>query len=287
MKTLFQISLLFWLVATAAAQETPKALQTFDWRDLSAQIPNSQIVSMDGISVLKIENTNDAPLQVSLFEISNPPISSLTYAVSGQIKYENVRGNGYLEMWNYFPRTQPNTSETKYFPRTLGESGAMGKITGSSDWRQFSLPFDRTGASNPPSRLDINLFLAGRGTVYLQPATLVEFKTKTSWWSARQSGMIGGVGGAIIGCFGSLIGILGAKGKARNFVLTMLKIFIGVGILLLAVGIIAIASKQPYAVWYPLILPGFILTLVFGVNLRSIKKRYDDLEIRRMTSLDV
>jgi cytochrome c biogenesis protein CcdA len=75
-------------------------------------------------------------------------------------------------------------------------------------------------------------------------------------------------------------------GKARKFVLGMTKIFIGLGILLTIAGFVAVGFQQPYAVWYALLLPGVILSLVFGVNLYPIKKRYDDLEIRRMTSVD-
>lgn len=98
--------------------------------------------------------------------------------------------------------------------------------------------------------------------------------------------MIGGIGGSIIGCFGALIGLLAGKGKARRFVLAITKIFIGMGIFLTIAGLVAVMLKQPYAVWYALLLPGIIVTSVFGANLRTIQKRYDDLEIRRMTSID-
>jgi len=107
------------------------------------------------------------------------------------------------------------------------------------------------------------------------------------WWSAKQGGMIGGIGGSVIGCFGGLLGCLAGMGKVRKFVLAMTKIFIVLGIFLTIVGLVAVVLKQPYAVWYVLLLPGVILTAVFGANLRPIKRRYDDLEIRRMTSLDV
>jgi hypothetical protein len=110
------------------------------------------------------------------------------------------------------------------------------------------------------------------------------------WWPAKQGGMVGGVAGifgGIIGCFGGLLGYLTSMGKARKFVLTAAKIFIALGILLTITGIIAIAFRQPYFVWYVFLLPGVILTLIFSLNLPSIQRRYDDLEIRRMTSIDV
>ena len=92
---------------------------------------------------------------------------------------------------------------------------------------------------------------------------------------------------AVAGCFGALLGWLAGKGKARNFVLTTIKTFIVLGIILTVAGLVAVVLKQPYAVWYALLLPGVILTLVFSLNLPMIQRRYDDLEIRRMTSLDV
>ncbi|HUZ06417.1 MAG TPA: hypothetical protein VMV89_02910 [Candidatus Paceibacterota bacterium] len=107
-----------------------------------------------------------------------------------------------------------------------------------------------------------------------------------NWWSPQQADLIGGIGGSIIGCFGTLIGLLASKGNARNFVLTTMKIFIALGILLMISGFVAVVSKQPYAVWHTLLLPGVILTPVFSLTLPSIQRRYDELEIRRMTSVD-
>ncbi len=49
---------------SAVAQEPQeKVLHVYDWKDLMSQhpFPNSEIVSMDGMSVLKIQNTNSIP----------------------------------------------------------------------------------------------------------------------------------------------------------------------------------------------------------------------------------
>jgi hypothetical protein len=83
MKKLIQISLLLWLAATAAAQESsdqklPKVLHVYDWKDLSAQFPNSQIISMDGFSVLKIENTNGYWTNIALLTITNATVIGKT-----------------------------------------------------------------------------------------------------------------------------------------------------------------------------------------------------------------
>lgn len=287
MKTLVHASLSFCLMATATAQTQ---LLGFDWKN--STVPGGTVITQDGTSVLKIENTSGLPLTVRLMTVSNPPVTAQFYSIVGDIKYANVQGDGYLEMWNYFPNGNAALPEEQYFSRTLGVSGEMGKISGTCDWRRFSLPFDRTGASSPPKRLEINLVLPGNGTVYLRPMSLSEAassspsKTSAGWWSEGQAGLIGGIGGSVIGCFGALLGTLCGFGKARRFVLTTTKILSALGVLLALAGIVALVQKQPYAVYYPLLLGGFICAPVFGVNLRTVRKRYDDLEIRRMTSID-
>jgi hypothetical protein len=155
------------------------------------------------------------------------------------------------------------------------------------NWRQCKLTVNRSDVYGPPTQFELKLWFSGSGTIYLRPIKLLEpAKTFRNWWSPEQSGLIGGIGGSIIGCFGGLIGWLVSKGKARKFVLAMTAIFIVLGILLTIAGLVAAILKQPYSVWYALLLPGVILVLVFSLNLHSIQRRYDELEIRRMTSVD-
>jgi hypothetical protein len=297
MKLLVSAILLLGCVSRPSAQQE---LAEYDWERVAQESPvaHAQVVSLDGHATLKIINTNDTPLQVALLTISNPPVSSLRYAVLGRIKYENVRGDGYLEMWNCFPPLKPGLPEGQYFSRTLGVSGEMGKISGTSDWRKFTLPFDRTGASGPPTHLDLNLFLSGRGTVYLGSLRLVEYPggagpsgpgigRSQAWWSSRQSGLIGGILGSFAGILGGVLGCLAGSGKARRFVLLTHKSMIALGWILLAFGIVAVANGQPYHVWYPLLLGGGLATVIFWALLPIVRKRYNDLELRRIASVDV
>ena len=113
--------------------------------------------------------------------------------------------------------------------------------------------------------------------------TVISFR---SWWSAQPADLIGGIGFSLIGCFGGLIGLLVSKGQARNFVLASVKYIIVLGILLTIAGLGAAVLNQPYTVWYALVLPGVILILVFSLNMHSIRRRYDELEIRRMSLMD-
>jgi len=292
MKRLIQLNLLLLLISSATAQESqpPKTLHVYDWKDLARQheLSGGEMISMDGMSVLKIENTNDAPLEISLLNITNSIIKKAD-TLSLEMKYENVRSK-FIEHTNQFgaPTYQavvPNklTFSMHNPPHAFGgdeiTNNSFFYFNGTENWQPYQF-----NINNSPDKIELNIHLLRSGTIYLRPIKLLGIAS--SWWSPQQIGLIGGIGGSVIGCFGALLGLLASKGKARNFVLATMKIFIVLGILLTIAGFAAVVSSQPYAVWYALLLPGVILTLVFSLNLPSIQRRYDELEIRRMTSVD-
>ena len=54
------------------------------------------------------------------------------------------------------------------------------------------------------------------------------------------------------------------------------------GIGALGVGLYALATGQPYHVWYPFALMGFILAVVLGSLLPVVRRRYAQAEQRRI-----
>ncbi len=161
----------------ADKQVVADTVARYEWPELAnaGQLRGGEAVTLpDGRSALKISNATGTPSTVRICAVQSPPVTKTKYALRGEVKYENVKGNGYLEMWSYFPPTASDAPEGAYFSRTLGESGEMGKITGTSNWRKFTLPFDRTGTGAPPCRLEFNLFLPAQGTVYVSHLELVE-----------------------------------------------------------------------------------------------------------------
>jgi hypothetical protein len=315
MKKLIQLNLLLLLISSATAQEAQpldllsmnlpsrpqelrpqesqskeKVLRDYDWKDLAQQqkLPG-EVISMDGGSVLKIERTNDFPQDLLVMKISDPAIIKKAYFLVCTLKYENVSATGpslgfarnsYLHLSCFIP------------PATVAGDGTIldgsaqdgAGIRGTSDWRPAHFVVVRDALEGLPTKLELHLILQSHGTIYIRPIRI--YGVAGSWWTSEQAGLIGGIGGALIGCFGGLIGLLAGKGKARNFVLGAVKFSIALGILLIIGGLVAMTLKQPYAVWYALLLPGVILVLVFSLNLHSIQRRYDELEIRRMTSVD-
>lgn len=149
----------------------------FRWDELRKQGRASGTVLPPGPGFpghqLKVDNLKPTPSTVTVLTIDKPPIAGPRYVLRGQVRYDNVEGTSYLELWNYFP------DGGQYFSRTLADQGPMMKLQGTSGWREFVLPFDATGAP-PPTRLVMNVVLQGRGTVYLGPLRLSDEKGSVS-----------------------------------------------------------------------------------------------------------
>jgi hypothetical protein len=216
-----------------------------------------------------------------------PKITTDFYAVTGQVRYDNVEGDGFLEMWSHFGET------AAYFSRTLGVVGRWRNSRALPTGVHSRFRSNTKGASSRPSKLMLNVQLPGKGAVFLRNLKLVQSTsfdgaaTQTgSEWSYQTAGIVGGVGGALIGCRGALIEWLAARGKAQRFVVNAVRVLIGVGVALALGGLAAVALRQPYGVWYALLLLGVLVVVIFPFRLRSYQDRYRECELRRMTSMD-
>lgn len=284
MRTQLRVLLSFALVALAS----PAKAQDFKWDVLhkDGRVATGKIRPADSgtpFATLQIEGTNQ-PHTVTVLTIDAPRIMSSRYALSGQVRYENVEGVGYLEMWSHFD------GGGQYFSRTLAETGPMMKLQGTSGWRPFTLPFDATGASGPPTKLVVNLALQGRGIVHLGPIALVNQDRAPDsgvWWGEATGGWIGSVVGAAVGSVGALIGVLASVGRGRRFVTIAALTLIVCGIGAFLIGIAALTQSQSYAVYYPLLLGGFAAAVIPLTLMPTIRKRYQELELRAMRAQDL
>src|ERR1035437_9735657 len=193
MKRLIQLSLLLLLISSATAQEsqpqetTPeqptKILRVYDWKDLAQQhqLSGGEVTSMDRMSVLKIENTNNAPLdannlplEVSLLKISDPSLIKKAYSLLCEVKYENVsennrasdnfRESGSLKLVCRLPPAAiGGDGRTIESGRTPG--GRSGNIRGTSNWRPCLFTVYRNSFEGLPAQLELNLNLPGSGTI--------------------------------------------------------------------------------------------------------------------------
>jgi hypothetical protein len=265
-------------------------LKEISWQALAQddQITSGELVDES----LKLVNETSQSKTFGILSLPNPGITSPSYAINGEIKYEGVEGVGYLEMWNHFPAGK------SYFTKTMASSGPLQNIQGSSGWRQFSLPFyvrDESGwLDDRPERLELNVTLQGKGTVFIGPVTLVQEadsggakkRTDGAWWSRSFGNKLGAYLGSLIGILGGIVGWLGGNGKARGFVMVSLWSLLVFGLCSLATGVVAVILHQPYMVYYPLLLLGIISAAVSTSCIRTFRKRYEKAELRRMLAID-
>lgn len=275
------------LVATALAAGAAD-LMTCRWDELARRgVPLCGRIregaGPEGQAALELTSTNPAGSRFALLTITNPPVTRAVYALAGQIRYQDVEGRGYLEMWSRIP------GRGDFFSRTLAARGPLASLQGSSDWRPFVLPFNRANAA-PPTALYLNLVLPGRGRVWISDIRLRESDNfgalVGAWWSDRTGGVIGAAAGSLIGVLGATVGILVARARARRLVFAIVYLMFAGGILSLVTGLVALVLQQPYAVFYPPLLAGGICVFVIGVTFTGIKRRYQRYELQRMQSLD-
>jgi hypothetical protein len=233
---------------------------------------------------LKVEAASSTPSRVTVLTIEAPHITAPRYVLSGQVRYDGVEGTGYLEMWSYFP------GRGQYFTRTLVDEGPMMKLRGTAGWRAFALPFDASGAP-PPMRLVVNVVLEGRGTVYLSELTLRDQPRADLSSPAdgvdRLAGFPGGIAGGIIGSAGALIGVLAALGRARRFVMALAVTLAAAGAVVCLTGIAAISSGRSPSASAPLLLVGFLASVLPLALLPTIRRRYEEIEMRAMRAHDL
>jgi hypothetical protein len=297
MKTLAFLFVLLLLTPGADAAET---LRSMEWDKVGAagRLSGGELVEAkapSGGMLLRVS----VPGRTEILTIDHPGITRPVYALTGELAYENVVGEGYVEMTSYF------AGQRSYFSRTLAASGPLSALKGSSGWRPFMLPFS-TNAGDPasasqklhPEKLTLSVVLPQGGTVDLRALRLVQFESDEDplaflvnrsghWWTNRTGALVGSACGAVIGCLGALIGLLAASGKAKTFVLGLMKFLAFLGATGLVLGIVALVRSQPYAVYYPLLLVGGLTMVIFGGLFRSVRKRYETLELRIMQAADL
>jgi hypothetical protein len=270
-------------------------VRDIDWTEMekSGVLAAGEVVaeaSEDSGGLLRVEHGEAEPATLHLFTLEPPEISRVHYAVTGRVRYTDVAAGSYLEMWNHF------SNGGFYFSRTLGDSGPMQKLEGTSDWREFTLPFFGSQEVGAPTKLVVNLVLMGKGTVELSPLRVVEFDDArqlsvagqpSGWWTVRGGALFGGIAGSVFGLLGALVGTLAGCGRARRFVMSLLVLMVAVGCVSLGIGLVAVVCRQPYHVFFPLLLLGILLPAVTGPLLLTLPRRYQQHELRRMSAMDV
>jgi MFS family permease len=107
------------------------------------------------------------------------------------------------------------------------------------------------------------------------------------WCDPNTFGMMygaigGGVGGTLGGLLGAAAGYLAPRGKGRRFILGAMGLFVALGVSQLLLGFVAVSTGQPRGIWHPMLVCGFIVTIVIGCLIPVVRTRYAQAEQRRI-----
>jgi hypothetical protein len=261
-------------------------LREISWAQLkqAGQLTHGAIIPADAhtpFEQLQIVSTARQSTTVEVMTVQNPEITSARYAITGKVRYENVAGKAYLEMWSFFP------DGTFYASRTLADTGPTQSLEGDSDWRLFSLPFTMDDSPLRPDKLAVNVVFPSAGIVQLGQLRVVQYPDAKLTHLISRNGwaLVFGAAGVTGICY-CVLAFLASRGRARHLVTRMLVVFVFLGAAALIVGFVAL---RPGAVpIHPLQL--FMLAAVLlapsAVALARIRKRYEEKELRRMDAMD-
>jgi len=280
-------------VLCASSVWSEKVLQEFSWSKLQAdgRLTSGRVIPPDGAKEFESLEVSGREghffRDVTVLTVDNPGISRATYAIRGEVRYDNV-SSGYLEMGNHF------ADGKYYYTRTLAVLGPMRGLQGSSDWRPFVLPFYLKDEPRRPIRLVVSVVASPGARVELSPLVLEEYDegedplgmTPRWWWTARQAQLGGGIAGSVLGVLFAVLSWLAYRGRARRFVLTVMRVTVGIGILFLVLGVFAGLSSQPYGVAFPPSLTGILFTVIPLARLPAVRRQYEQQELRKMEALD-
>ncbi len=285
-RSLFRVVVAILAIAGSAIAEEP--VTTIPWPQ-PGHSDIGQITTTNGQDELLIVNESGTPLRTTIATLQPTGISDLNYSVRGTIRYEEVQQPGYLEMWSHF------SDGGQFFTRTMSEEGPMSTIHRTSSQREFILPFQSSPELGIPVKLEINLILPADGKVWIGPLSVFEMNANEvnaaltppdAWWSKRTIEVVGGITGSLLGILGGIIGMLSGMGRARNVAIGICWSVFVFGLLCFGVGVVAVVMSQPYEIYFPLLLTGVLGAGITGALLPTIKRRYADAELHRISAMD-
>lgn len=112
--------------------------------------------------------------------------------------------------------------------------------------------------------------------------------TPDPWFTEQTAGLVGGLlgglyGGLMIGGIGGgVCSVLAGKGKGKAFVMPYTISMALLGVAMLSVGLFALVSGQPYAVWYPFVLIGALGTGLGGMLVFMCRRSYLTADTRKL-----
>jgi hypothetical protein len=85
----------------------------------------------------------------------------------------------------------------------------------------------------------------------------------------------------------SVLSVYVERGRHRTLVLSIWAAALALGVLCLGACAVGLAVGQPKHVFGPLLVVGVVMTVVFGATFDSIRRSYQDAELRKTIAQDI
>lgn len=244
----------------------------------------------DGSVVVDVPVGQSANVPLGVFPIEG--MESETYALQLLVDHNLSGSPAYFEMWTSL------NSGGQFFSKTLATRGLMAHLDGVVTDRDVLIPASLEGSSETASKCSLAIVLPSGGQVTIRKARMLDLPAGLSivtsvpgqWFPSWFGGVLGGVFGVIAGCLGSFYAYSCRSGMMWS-TMQYFPIVLGVvgGVVLLA-GVAALVVRQPYHVWYPLMLLGVIALAVAPAIRWQTQRQFAsgaaNFEDRRMQAMD-
>lgn len=287
------------LLAAMTSVEAADGWRDFDKDDatvLVGKLPlsagESQFVESDDDGSLSIVVP---PGQAATVPLGSFPIEGMkadVYALQLDVEFQVTSSPAYFEMWTTL------SNGGRFFSKTLSSSGPTSHLLGAKSHHEVLVPASIKGSEVKATHCDLSLVLPGGGSVKIHRARMLDVPagfrligmTPGQWYPGWMGGVIGAIFGVLCGCLGAFYGYAWRTGTAWNamqYFPTAMGMMSGV---ILIAGVVALVVKQPYHVWYPLMLVG-VLGVVLAPTIRwqtmkQVSQNLGSFEDRRMQAMD-
>lgn len=99
--------------------------------------------------------------------------------------------------------------------------------------------------------------------------------------------IVGGGGGTLCGLWGAAAGTCAQRGVGRAWVIGAGWVLALAGAAIAGFGLFALASGQPFHIWFWPVQTGALLALLMGLLMPVPRKRFDEAEMRRLAAEEV
>ncbi len=235
----------------------------------------AELVTADGEPGIKLTYSDTQRISLTLAEMPGNGLDDTRILYRAKVSSTDLDAPAYLELYAV-------VGGEAYFSRALHE-----EFTGTMSARPSSTPFFlQKGQVLETARLGVRF--EGPGSITLSGIQLVEGGALSRGYSmGTWIGLAGAIVGTLSALWFTIAQRLSSQGRARGPILGVTLVVAVTGLVVLLAGAASALGGAGYWSWYPPVLLGGIVAVVYGWNYPILRRRYMESEERRMLAMEL